>query len=77
MASNQGALPETVGDGGIIIDIEAPVTEWTTQLENLFNNSDLYRNLKQQALATSQQDVRQATFIQKQLLDHAKRLSGK
>ena len=77
VASNQGALPETVGDGGIIIDIEAPVTEWTTHLENLFNNSDLYRNLKQQALATSQQDVRQATFIQQQLLDHAKRLSGK
>lgn len=77
VASNQGALPETVGDGGIVVDIEAPVSHWIEQLEKLFNDRDFYRNLKQQAVATSRQEVRQATYIQQQLLDHAKRLSGK
>lgn len=77
VASNQGALPETVGDGGIIVGIDAPVARWIEQLENLFNDTDFYLTLSQRAIATSQQDMRQATYIQQQLLDHAKYLSGK
>jgi len=35
LASNRGALPETVGDGGLVLDPHAPVDDWAAALRRL------------------------------------------
>ncbi|CCG41163.1 glycosyltransferase [Magnetospirillum molischianum] len=36
LASNRGALPATVGGGGIVLDLEAPPEQWSLALRRLY-----------------------------------------
>jgi glycosyltransferase involved in cell wall biosynthesis len=38
VASNRGGLPETVGPGGVILDIHAPVAEWAAAVDRLMHD---------------------------------------
>lgn len=40
LASNRGALPRLVGDGGIVLDPHAPLDDWVQALRRLYGGSD-------------------------------------
>ncbi len=50
ISSNTGGLPESVGSGGIILDVEATSEEWVTQLSKLWDDISLYRSQVNKAL---------------------------
>lgn len=53
LASDRGALPETVGSGGIIIDAHAPVEVWEAALRGLYgtDHADYAQAARQKAFA--------------------------
>jgi glycosyltransferase involved in cell wall biosynthesis len=53
IVSNLGALPETVGAGGLVIAADAPVEQWTAALRSLWSDESLYRQCMDAALAYS------------------------
>lgn len=68
VASTQGALPETVGNGGITIDYQSPVDTWVKVINSLYENSALYAELSSNARLNSQASEKQTDFIEKQLM---------
>ncbi len=42
LASNRGALPETVGDGGLTLDPHAPVEVWAKALRRLMSGNESF-----------------------------------
>lgn len=40
LASNRGALPEIVGEGGLVLDPHAPVEQWAAALRQLLDRHD-------------------------------------
>lgn len=74
VASDRGALPETVGSGGIILDAQAPLSDWTAAIDSLYDDDALYASLKNNAIVMSEMNDRQQSVIQQQLLDYAERL---
>jgi len=53
LASDRGALPETVGTGGAIIKYDAPADAWATELRRMWFDDLYYQQLQQAALAHS------------------------
>ena len=49
VASRRGALPETVGAGGIVLDAHAPIEEWADALRRAYMPSPEYDKLSGQA----------------------------
>lgn len=49
VASQRGALPETVGVGGILVDAHAPLADWTAALRRAYRPSPEYDVLSQAA----------------------------
>lgn len=49
VASSRGALPETVGAGGILVDAHAPVADWEKALRRAYMPSPDYDRLADQA----------------------------
>lgn len=43
LASRLGALPETVGDGGLLVDADAAPEQWAAALRTLWNDAAVYR----------------------------------
>jgi glycosyltransferase involved in cell wall biosynthesis len=54
IASATGALPESVGPGGILIEPGAPLADWVQALRSLWDNGSLYTQLSDRARAYSQ-----------------------
>lgn len=50
IASDRGALPETVGPGGFLVPLDRGLDPWLTALDRLTAAPDLYRELSQAAL---------------------------
>ena len=50
LASKRGGLPEAVGDGGILVDHDAPIEEWTRALSALWDDPANYAKLSAAAL---------------------------
>ena len=40
LASQRGALPENVGDGGLVLDPHAPVADWAAALRRLYHDGE-------------------------------------
>jgi glycosyltransferase involved in cell wall biosynthesis len=72
LASNRGALPETVGRGGCTLPVDAPLETWTASLEKIFRDEDYYQDMQSAARAQAAEESRQIPFIRNQL----KRLLG-
>ena len=67
LASNRGALPETVGTGGFTLDPDAPLTDWVAQLETFFSDDEAYNDLVEKALDQALAADRQIDYIKGQL----------
>jgi len=75
LASTRGGLPESVGPGGILVDPEAPISDWEDALGRLWDDDDQYRQVAEQALEYSRRPAIQpenliARFIEV-LREHA------
>lgn len=68
VGSRQGGLPEAIGPGGIIIDIDADLSRWVDAVRLLWDDDDAYARLSQASLAFSQRPEGQADFQTRQLL---------
>jgi glycosyltransferase involved in cell wall biosynthesis len=67
IASSQGALSETVGEGGVTIDYLSPIEKWVSILESLFSDQDWYCKLSLLAKKQASQPARQTSYINDQL----------
>lgn len=68
LASNIGGLPESVSDGGILVDPEDDINVWSAALRKLFNDDDCYRKLSENAYHASQREILQKEYIFAQLV---------
>ncbi len=50
LGSRQGGLPEAIGAGGTVLDIDAPVEHWVAALRALWDDPDHYGTLSKAAL---------------------------
>ena len=57
VASRVGGLPEAVGPGGLLINPEAPVSEWVQSVRRLWTDQAYWKELSQAALHYSRRDV--------------------
>lgn len=53
IGSNRGGLPEAIGPGGLVLDHDAPVTEWVEAVRRLWSDQGLWQSLSEAALAYS------------------------
>ena len=53
LASRIGALPESVGPGGILVDPAAPASIWAEELKRMWRDDRLYEHLSRAALKYS------------------------
>ena len=63
LASDRGGLPESVGDGGLIVAHEAPIHQWTDALTSLWDDRDRYKQYSSQAFARSTRPEIQPDFL--------------
>lgn len=57
LASRRGALPETIGEGGFVIDAHAPLDQWKQALEAIYHDRAAWTVLSQRAQANAQATV--------------------
>lgn len=69
VASTQGALAETVGDGGITIDYLSPINLWVSVLDSLFCDKIQYAKLSALAKKQADKPERQTAFINAKLAE--------
>lgn len=53
IGSDRGGLPEAIGDGGVILDYNAPLENWTKTVKQLWSNDAAYKRLSDAALAST------------------------
>jgi glycosyltransferase involved in cell wall biosynthesis len=51
IASSRGGLPESVGPGGMLLDIKAPIEDWVRAIRQLWTDETLYADLSAKAMA--------------------------
>ena len=49
LASNRGGLPEAVGPGGTVIDLDAPLDDWLAALDLMWEDEEEYARLSERA----------------------------
>jgi glycosyltransferase involved in cell wall biosynthesis len=54
IATNDGGLPESVGDGGILVERNANIVEWHNALRELWDDKEKYRMYSNRARIWSQ-----------------------
>ncbi len=64
IATNIGGLPEAVGKGGILIDLEEKADIWSEAIQKLWSDDMLYNDLSKKAIDNS---VREAINIEYQI----------
>ena len=50
VGSRRGGLPEAIGEGGIVLDYDAPLDDWVASIRQLWNDADHYDRLSAAAL---------------------------
>jgi glycosyltransferase involved in cell wall biosynthesis len=50
IGSRRGGLPEAIGEGGIVLDYDAPIEEWVSELRRLWRDESHYDRLSVTAL---------------------------
>ena len=53
LGSRRGGLPEAIGEGGVVLDYDAPLDDWVAALERLWSDAAHYAELSAAALAYS------------------------
>jgi glycosyltransferase involved in cell wall biosynthesis len=54
VGSRRGGLPEAIGEGGIVLDYDAPVADWVDAIRRLWNDKAEYARLSAAALEFSE-----------------------
>jgi len=62
VASNRGALPESVGPGGILLDPESPIDNWVEAIRKLWQDDNYYAEFSAAALAHAQRPEMDFSF---------------
>lgn len=76
IGSRRGGLPEAIGEGGLVLDYDAPLNQWVAAVRSLWSDPSAYKALSAAALEFSkrpqmQQDTQFATFLA--ILEKARR----
>jgi glycosyltransferase involved in cell wall biosynthesis len=53
LGSRRGGLPEAIGEGGVVLDYDAPLDEWVSALTRLWSDDAHYERMSAAALAYS------------------------
>lgn len=53
IGSRRGGLPEAIGDGGVVLDYDAPLKTWTDTVRRLWNDKEEYKQMSDAAFAFS------------------------
>lgn len=53
LSSSKGGLAEAVGDGGMVLDVHAPIADWAAALDRLWTDEALYARLSAAARANA------------------------
>jgi hypothetical protein len=53
LGSRRGGLPEAIGEGGVVLDYDAPLGDWVSALKRLWSDEDHYGRLSAIALEYS------------------------
>lgn len=69
LASNRGGLPESVGPGGILVDMNAPISEWLKALSRLWDDNEEYDRFSQAALEYSKRQEIQPDYLIDKLIN--------
>jgi glycosyltransferase involved in cell wall biosynthesis len=69
IASRRGALPESVGPGGILIEPNADLDAWVSALRLLWDNPGRYSDLSQAALTFSERPEIASSHIMEHILE--------
>lgn len=65
IASNRGGLPESVGQGGIIVPHDAHIDSWIRALSEIWDNTDIYSDLSLKALLRAKnEDISRERIIE-------------
>lgn len=68
LASTRGGLPESVGPGGILRDIDAPIEDWVAALRAMMNDTVLHGDLAAAARAHAARPAFQAKVLVDRLI---------
>lgn len=63
LASNRGGLPESVGDGGLLINDDSLIEKWCESLQKIIDNYDIYS--KNAAARSKREDISHASIVSK------------
>jgi glycosyltransferase involved in cell wall biosynthesis len=63
IASRIGALPDTVGPGGVLVEPDASATVWANAVRSLWDQPDVYHGYAQAAKIFSQREEIDATHV--------------
>lgn len=69
LASRIGGLPESVGPGGVLVDPEAPISDWENALSQLWDDLNAYSKCSALALSHSHRENFQPQAIVQKLLN--------
>lgn len=59
VGSNRGGLPEAIGGGGVIVDVDAPIEQWAAAVRRLWHDQQYYAELSRTALSYAQREAMQ------------------
>lgn len=69
LASSRGGLPEAVGPGGVIIDIDAPLAAWESELRRMWSDDSYFNRLSGSAALFSRRPAVQEDAQVKRILE--------
>ena len=76
LASRSGALPESVGPGGLLVDTDAPASEWEAALSSIVDDPARHADLAARARDWAARPEIQPDRLLDALLDAVARLAG-
>lgn len=53
LASTRGGIPEAVGEGGLLLDADAPAESWADALNKMYSDNELYDRLSKLAISSA------------------------
>jgi glycosyltransferase involved in cell wall biosynthesis len=69
LVSDRGALPETLGGGGLVVPLDAGIEPWVAALDRLWSDPAVYQRCAAAALAESTREDRAPDRIAARFLD--------
>jgi glycosyltransferase involved in cell wall biosynthesis len=77
LGSRRGGLPEAIGEGGVVLDYDAPLDEWVSALKRLWFDEEHYARLSAAALEYSKRPALDPNHQFATFLDVLKRAAAR